>query len=104
MQSAQNLRSTGEMHDGVDPGKSGHPIRSSEIAQRNAFRGGFVGARQGSHRGNVRNRALPEPTAQRPPDEAARAGDQHLAPSLSHAIFQPCLPKKRTALRAKYAT
>ncbi len=101
---AQHVRATREMNDGGNAGERRVPIRGGEIAERHAPRAHRLAGRVGAHHGDMLDTALREMRAQGVTDETIRSGHQDLAGCRArHAHFQPCLLKKRTPLRVKYA-
>jgi hypothetical protein len=98
------MGTTGEMDDRVDAGQGFLPVSRGKVADNN--RAGVLAVStahaHGRDIGHADCRQMP---AKGMANESMRAGDEYLATNLRrHSHFQPCLLKKRAALRTKYPT
>jgi hypothetical protein len=89
-----------EMGDRVDAGKRVLPLGCGEVAQRDTVAGAVLFGRKPTNRSNVSNATFGEAPGQRSTNEAICTCNQYFSRAI-HANFQPCLLKKRTALRRK---
>ena len=95
---------TGEMDDRVDAGQGFVPISRGKVAD-DSRAGVLAVSAERTHGRDIRYAHCRQMPAEGVANESVRAGDKHLATNLwRHSHFQPCLLKKRAALRTKYPT
>src|SRR5450755_2992811 len=96
------MSTTSEMDDRVHVGQRFVPIGRGKVAHDSRV-GVLAFSTRGAHGRDISDANCRQMPAQRAADESVRAGDEHLATNLRrHSHFQPCLLKKRAALRTKY--
>src|ERR1700722_659535 len=100
----KHMSPTGEMDDRVHASQCLVPISRGKIADDSGIGLLAVSSRR-AHGRDISDAHRREMPAQRAADESVCAGDEHFATNLRrHSHFQPCLLKKRAALRTKYPT
>src|ERR1700674_774549 len=98
------MGTTGEMDDRVDAGQGFVPISRGKGADDSRTGISAVSARR-AHGRDIRYARCRQIPAKGMANESVRAGYKHLATNRRrHSHFQPCLLKKRAALRTKYPT